>query len=87
FQQLMILVGVFLSQVVSVGLSKAPLWRVLFSISAAIAIIQTLLLLLIPESPKFLISTGRIDEAQTALQRIRKNLDTSLELDDLLTVL
>ncbi|KAJ1833902.1 hypothetical protein LPJ63_002405 [Coemansia sp. RSA 2711] len=55
--------------------------------AAAIAIIQTLLLLLIPESPKFLISTGRIDEAQTALQRIRKNLDTSLELDDLLTVL
>ncbi|KAJ1762350.1 Bifunctional purine biosynthesis protein PurH [Coemansia sp. RSA 1807] len=85
FQQLMILVGVFLSQVVSIGLSKAPLWRALFSISAAIAIVQTLLLLLIPESPKFLTSAGRLDEARASLQRIRGGMDISLELDDLLT--
>ncbi|KAJ1934477.1 Bifunctional purine biosynthesis protein PurH, partial [Linderina macrospora] len=51
FQQLMILVGLFLSQVVAIGLSTAPLWRILFSISAAIAIFQSLLLLLAPESP------------------------------------
>ncbi|KAJ2346657.1 Bifunctional purine biosynthesis protein PurH, partial [Coemansia erecta] len=87
FQQLMILVGVFLSQVVSIGLSKAPLWRVLFSISAAIAIGQTLLLFFIPESPKFLASTDQIDKAQAVLQRLRKDLDISFELDDLLTVL
>ncbi|KAJ2717815.1 Bifunctional purine biosynthesis protein PurH [Coemansia sp. D1744] len=87
FQQLMILVGVFLSQVVSIGLSKAPLWRVLFSISAAIAIIQTLLLFFIPESPKYLASTNQIDKAEAVLVRLRKDMDTALELDDLLTVL
>ncbi|KAJ2474711.1 Bifunctional purine biosynthesis protein PurH [Coemansia sp. RSA 2131] len=87
FQQLMILVGVFLSQVVSIGLSKAPLWRVLFSISAAIAIVQTLLLFFIPESPKFLASTNQIDKAEAVLVRLRKDLDIAFELDDLLTVL
>ncbi|KAJ2540628.1 Bifunctional purine biosynthesis protein PurH [Coemansia sp. RSA 1853] len=87
FQQLMILVGVFLSQVVSIGLSKAPLWRVLFSISAAVAIVQTLLLFFIPESPKFLASTNQIDKAEAVLVRLRKDLDIAFELDDLLTVL
>ncbi|KAJ1805516.1 Bifunctional purine biosynthesis protein PurH, partial [Coemansia sp. RSA 2523] len=87
FQQLMILVGVFLSQVVSIGLSKAPLWRVLFSISAAIAIVQTLLLFFIPESPKYLASTKQIDKAEAVLVRLRKDMDIAFELDDLLTVL
>ncbi|KAI9469529.1 Bifunctional purine biosynthesis protein PurH [Coemansia sp. RSA 989] len=85
FQQLMILTGVFTSQVVSIGLSKSPLWRVLFSVSAAIAIGQTLLLFLIPESPKFLASVGRLDELRSVLQRLRKGLDISLEFDDLVT--
>ncbi|KAJ2144463.1 Bifunctional purine biosynthesis protein PurH, partial [Coemansia sp. RSA 678] len=87
FQQLMILVGVFLSQVVSIGLSKAPLWRVLFSISAAIAIVQTLLLFFIPESPKYLASTNQIDKAEAVLVRLRKDMDIAFELGDLLTVL
>ncbi|KAJ2803412.1 Bifunctional purine biosynthesis protein PurH [Coemansia guatemalensis] len=85
FQQLMILLGVFFSQVVSIGLSDAPLWRVLFAISAAIAIGQTLLLFFIPESPKFLVSKGKLEESQAALQKLRKGLDTSVEFDDLLT--
>ncbi|KAJ1834964.1 Bifunctional purine biosynthesis protein PurH [Coemansia sp. RSA 2711] len=87
FQQLMILVGLFLSQVVSIGLSKAPLWRALFAVSAAIAIGQTLLLFFIPESPKFLVTMGRYEEAHAVLQRLRKGLDISLEYEDLVAVL
>ncbi|KAJ2159023.1 Bifunctional purine biosynthesis protein PurH [Coemansia sp. RSA 552] len=83
FQQLMILVGMFLSQAVSTGLSNAPLWRVLFSLSAAVAIAQTLLLLIIPESLKFLASKGRYEESHVALLRLRRGLDTTLEFEDL----
>ncbi|KAJ1960211.1 Bifunctional purine biosynthesis protein PurH [Dipsacomyces acuminosporus] len=84
FQQLMILIGVFLSQVVAIGLSNAPLWRILFSISAAIAVVQTtLLLLLVPESPKFLAMKNKLAESRTALQKLRRNMDISLEFDDL----
>ncbi|KAI8322958.1 general substrate transporter, partial [Martensiomyces pterosporus] len=84
FQQLMILVGLFLSQVTAIGLSNAPLWRILFSISAAIAIMQTaLLLLLVPESPKFLATKQKLDESRKALQRLRADMDISLEFDDL----
>ncbi|KAJ2020145.1 Bifunctional purine biosynthesis protein PurH [Coemansia sp. S680] len=87
FQQLMILVGLFLSQVVSIGLSAAPLWRVLFSISAGLAIFQTLVLFFVPESPKFLAKKGRMEESQAALQRLRTGLDISLEFEDLVAVL
>ncbi|KAJ2777547.1 Bifunctional purine biosynthesis protein PurH [Coemansia javaensis] len=88
FQQLMILAGVFLSQVVSIGLSNAPLWRILFSISAAIAIVQTLLLLLfVPESPRYLASTCQLDETRAALQRLRPGLDITLELEALVASL
>ncbi|KAJ2380850.1 Bifunctional purine biosynthesis protein PurH, partial [Coemansia sp. RSA 2559] len=84
FQQLMILTGLFISQVVSIGLSKAPLWRVLFSVSAAIAIVQTVLLYFIPESPRFLASKGKVEQSQASLQTLRPNLNTAFEFDDLL---
>ncbi|KAJ2750638.1 Bifunctional purine biosynthesis protein PurH [Coemansia pectinata] len=87
FQQLMILVGLFLSQVVSIGLSAAPLWRVLFSISAGLAIFQSLVLFFVPESPKFLAKKGRMEESQAALQRLRTGMDISLEFEDLVAVL
>ncbi|KAJ2557795.1 hypothetical protein EV175_001134, partial [Coemansia sp. RSA 1933] len=84
FQQLMILTGLFFSQVVSIGLSKAPLWRVLFSVSAVIAIVQTILLYFIPESPKFLASKGKVEQSQASLQTLRPKLHIAYEFDDLL---
>ncbi|KAJ2766750.1 Bifunctional purine biosynthesis protein PurH, partial [Coemansia nantahalensis] len=86
FQQLMILGGIFSSQLASIGLAGAPLWRVLFSISAAIAIGQTLLLLLllVPESPKFLASRGQYADALAALQKLRSGYHAMAEYDDLL---
>ncbi|KAJ2890983.1 Bifunctional purine biosynthesis protein PurH, partial [Coemansia aciculifera] len=87
FQQLMILVGLFLSQVVSIGLSAAPRWRVLFAISAGLAIFQTIVLFFVPESPKFLAKKGRMEESLAALQKLRAGLDVSLEFEDLVAVL
>ncbi|KAI7827863.1 general substrate transporter [Kickxella alabastrina] len=87
FQQLMILIGLFLSQIVSIGLSTAPLWRILFSISAVLAIVQTGLLFFIPESPKFLAIKDRTDESRAALQKLRANLDITLEFNELTAML
>ncbi|KAJ2493085.1 Bifunctional purine biosynthesis protein PurH [Coemansia sp. RSA 2050] len=87
FQQLMILVGIFSSQIVSIGLSAAPLWRVLFSISAGLAIFQTLVLLFVPESPRFLAKAGQMEVSRAALQRLRTNLDISAEFEDMVAML
>ncbi|KAJ2702177.1 Bifunctional purine biosynthesis protein PurH [Coemansia sp. IMI 209128] len=87
FQQLMILMGIFLSQVVSIGLSAAPLWRILFSISAGLAIFQTLVLFFVPESPRFLAKAGQMEESRAALQRLRTNLDISIEFEDMVAML
>ncbi|KAJ1849667.1 Bifunctional purine biosynthesis protein PurH, partial [Coemansia sp. RSA 2703] len=54
---------------------------------AALAIVQTGLLLLIPESPKFLAIKGRYDESRAALQKLRGNLDTTFEYEELIMML
>ncbi|KAJ1849654.1 Bifunctional purine biosynthesis protein PurH, partial [Coemansia sp. RSA 2703] len=54
---------------------------------AALAIVQTGLLLLIPESPKFLAIKGRYDESRAALQKLRGNLDTTFEYEELIMTL
>jgi len=70
--QLMITIGILISQLMGIGLSTCPSWRYLLSIfSAAIAIIQTCIFPFSPESPRWLISRGRIEDARKSLQILR----------------
>jgi len=63
-----------------IGLSSCPSWRYLLGISSAgIAIIQTFIFLFSPESPRWLISRGRIEDAHKSLQILRGG-DVTTEL-------
>jgi MFS transporter, SP family, sugar:H+ symporter len=77
-QQIMIITGLTAAFVVnyflakSAGVSTAPIWgiqawRLMFLMQAIPAAIFLVALFLIPESPRYLVSKGRIDRAETVL--------------------
>ncbi|KAJ2783652.1 Bifunctional purine biosynthesis protein PurH [Coemansia javaensis] len=73
-------VGIFVSQLASALLADVPDWRILFGLGAAASLVQLLWLPFMPESPRFLASHGRVDEAARALRFLRPRHDISLEL-------
>ncbi|KAJ2798666.1 Bifunctional purine biosynthesis protein PurH [Coemansia helicoidea] len=75
--------GIALALLLSLGLTKPPLWRVLFSMTGAIAIANVALLTMCVESPKWLVSKNRLPEARVALQRLRGSADCTEEFDTL----
>ncbi|KAJ2305348.1 Bifunctional purine biosynthesis protein PurH, partial [Coemansia sp. RSA 2706] len=77
--QTSISLGMMIAQLSSLGLTNPPLWRVLFAMTGVISIISMAMLTLCVESPKWLVSKDRIDEAQSALQRLRKSADCTDE--------
>ncbi|ORX70641.1 general substrate transporter, partial [Linderina pennispora] len=76
-------VGILLANVLSLGLSKPPLWRVLFSFTGIFGIATTLLFPICVESPKWLVSRGRVEEARAALLKLRKDADIEQELQEM----
>ncbi|ORX69071.1 hypothetical protein DL89DRAFT_317499 [Linderina pennispora] len=73
-----------LANTLSLGLSRPPLWRVLFAVTGVIGVLTTLLFPVCVESPKWLVAHGRTDQAHSALARLRKNADITLELQDMI---
>ncbi|CAO3588914.1 unnamed protein product [Absidia cylindrospora] len=52
-------------------LAHVPLWRVNYALAGLPALIQTILMVSCVESPRWLISVNRIDDAHHALQKLR----------------
>jgi MFS transporter, SP family, sugar:H+ symporter len=80
-QQVMIIVGLFGAAFVNNQFQKAagssvalimdyPAWRWMFWAQAAPAVLFLITLLFIPESPRFLVAKGRVDEAKNVLTRL-----------------
>ncbi|KAF7829073.1 monosaccharide-sensing protein 2-like [Senna tora] len=75
--------GMFLSycMVFSMSLMDSPSWRLMLALISILAIAYFLLTVFyLPESPRWLVSKGRIDDAMKVLQRIRGTEDVSGEL-------
>lgn len=73
-----IVIGILLASVVGLPLASVPLWRIVYAIVAIPAIVQFVLMNTCVESPRYLISINRINEARESLQRLRlnSNIDT-----------
>ncbi len=86
-QQLAIVLGIFVALLMDYILATAagsptktlafgePAWRWMFLAMAVPAVIYGLGALLIPESPRWLVSRGRLDEAEQVLRRVLGNVD------------
>ncbi|KAI9490426.1 general substrate transporter [Zychaea mexicana] len=83
--QLMIVCGILASNAVGIFLSNVPLWRVNYSLVAVPALLQILLVPLLVESPRYLVSINKDEEARRALQKLRgSQYNVEFELEDII---
>lgn len=80
--------GQFISCLIAGSLSRTQGgWRYMLGISSIPAVIQFIGFLSIPESPRWLVSKGRTEDAEAALRLMRKNdEDIVAELADLMSI-
>ncbi|MFT7808223.1 solute carrier family 2, facilitated glucose transporter member 2 [Arapaima gigas] len=84
--QLAIVTGILISQVIGleVLLGNDAWWPVLLGLSGAPAVLQSLLLPLCPESPRYLyIKLGKEEEARKCLKRFRGEYDPSKDMAEM----
>lgn len=81
--QLAMTVGIVCSYSVNYLLLENHDWRAMFASSAFPALVLSLGILLMPESPRWLCSVGRRDAASKALRKLRKSDSIEHELIDI----
>nr|XP_046267956.1 solute carrier family 2, facilitated glucose transporter member 2 [Scatophagus argus] len=84
--QLAIVIGILISQVIGLDfiLGNDNMWPLLLGLSGAPAILQSLLLPLCPESPRYLyILMGKEQEARKSLLRLKGSYDPTPDLEEM----
>ncbi|MGC1462884.1 MAG: sugar porter family MFS transporter [Terracidiphilus sp.] len=81
--QLALTVGIALSDLVGYWLAGQQAWRMMFGIGAIPAVIFLLMILTLPESPRWLFSKNRAAEAMRVLQSYTDEAGAQLLLDDI----
>ncbi|KAJ7402942.1 TRAF2 and NCK-interacting protein kinase [Pitangus sulphuratus] len=84
--QLAIVTGILISQVLGLDflLGNDEMWPLLLGLSGVAALLQFFLLLLCPESPRYLyIKLGKVEEAKRNLKRLRGNCDPMREIAEM----
>lgn len=69
--QVMITIGVLASSIVTLLLTPYGAWRWMFAVGLLPAIVMLIGVVWLPESPRWLVTQGREEEARVVLQRIR----------------
>lgn len=81
--QLMITCGIVVSYLVDYMLSGNAQWRWMFALGAIPAVILLIGMLGLAESPRWLVSKNRMDEARDVLSHIREGENVSAELESI----
>ncbi|SAL99563.1 hypothetical protein [Absidia glauca] len=79
YHQFFVAMGIFLSTLIGMFLSRVPLWRINYGLAGIPALVQTILMITCVESPRWLISVNRIDDAHYALQKLRGSCNIDRE--------
>jgi MFS family permease len=77
--QFFIVVGILLSSVIGLPLATVPLWRLNYAIVAIPAIFQFFLMNTCVETPRYLVSVNRIEDARSSLQKLRDRANIDKE--------
>ncbi|OWM85496.1 probable inositol transporter 2 [Punica granatum] len=76
--------GQFLSYLINLAFTKAPgTWRWMLGIAGIPALVQFILMILLPESPRWLFRKGREEEAKAILRKIYPEHEVGREVQEL----
>jgi sugar porter (SP) family MFS transporter len=85
--QFALTLGIALADLVGYWLAGQQSWRLMFGIGALPAALFLILVLTLPESPRWLFAQNRLTEAQTVLKTYTNEAGSQLLLDDIRTAL
>jgi SP family galactose:H+ symporter-like MFS transporter len=80
---LAITTGIVVAYLVDYGFSGIQGWRYMFSIAAIPSILLVIGMWRLPDSPRWLISKSKVEQARRVLQRVRTATDVSPEITDI----
>lgn len=81
--QLAITLGILLAYLVNFALSGAEAWRWMLGLAAIPAVVLFVGMYLVPETPRWLIKNGLMDQARSVLRRSRGRQDVEDEIDEI----
>lgn len=81
--QLLVTIGMAISYIIGYFFAHIRNWQLMLSIVAIPTILLFLLLLIVPESPRWLLAQGKEGNAWRILRRIRHSFEVDVELDEL----
>jgi len=84
FNQLMVTLGILVSYLVAAGFQNVGgTWRWMLGLSAVAGLALAVGMMTVPESPRWLVANGRVDEARTVLGRTRAADEIDDEVDEI----
>src|SRR5919205_2806641 len=81
--QLMITVGILAAYLVNAALASSGAWRVMLGAAVVPSLILLVGMLFMPETPRYLVSTGEEDDARNVLDRVRSDGEVDRELREI----
>ncbi|PVU93515.1 hypothetical protein BB561_003235 [Smittium simulii] len=81
FNQMSIVIGVLMAQIIGYAFGTGNRWRMVFIISMLLSLVNFATSFFLVESPKHLYQKGKSDEAESILKRLRGTNDVKQELE------
>jgi sugar porter (SP) family MFS transporter len=81
--QLAITIGILIADLVDAALSSSDRWRLMLGLSIVPGVLLVIVVLFMPDSPRWLMKMGRRDEARTALMKTQGGPDIDRRLDEM----
>ncbi|OMJ18861.1 Solute carrier family 2, facilitated glucose transporter member 1 [Smittium culicis] len=81
FNQMLIVTGIFIAQVMGYFFGTGSSWRYVILLAVISSVVNMITMFLVVESPKYLLTKGRYNEAKASLSKLRGTSDVEEEME------